>query len=171
VLTPKSLLREVKVMSPLTEFCEGRFQTVLADNRPGTAAPSRILISSGKVSVDLEKALSDEQRDDVASIRLEQLYPFPARRLRDILRTYPAKTPVYWVQEEPRNMGAWYFIKVKWDEFEMSSQWPLTGVHRPESASPATGSKKTHRLEQDELISAALGTAAAPALPIASGSS
>jgi 2-oxoglutarate dehydrogenase E1 component len=88
---------------------------------------------------------------------MEQLYPFPDDAIRSALSAYPAGTPVYWVQEEPRNMGGWYFVKVKWDEFGLASDWPITGIYRPESASPSTGSKKSHRLEQDELISAAMG--------------
>ncbi len=157
VLTPKSLLREPRVMSPLSEFFDGRFQPVLTDAPDYLSQPSRVLISSGKVGVDLEKARQEGGRDDVSLIRIEQLYPFPDDAIRAALSTYPAGTPVYWVQEEPRNMGGWYFVKVKWDEFGLSSDWPITGIYRPESASPSTGSKKSHRLEQDELINAALG--------------
>ena len=116
-----------------------------------------MLLSTGKVGIDLEKARQADERTDVSLIRLEQLYPFPERQIREVLNSYPAGSPIYWVQEEPRNMGAWYFIKVKWDEFGLSANWPLTGVHRPESASPSTGSKKSHKMEQDELIFAALG--------------
>ena len=157
VLTPKSLLREPLVMSPLSDFYDGRFQSVISDNRESHAGLTRILISSGKVSIDLEKARQEQGRDDIALIRVEQLYPFPNEEIQRILSGYPDDIPVFWVQEEPRNMGAWYFVKVKWDEFMLSSNWPLTGVHRPESASPSTGSKKTHKIEQDELIRTALG--------------
>ncbi len=157
VLTPKSLLREPLVMSPLSDFYDGSFHPVLPDKLTRAAGPKRVLIASGKVAIDLEKVRESEGRDDVALIRMEQLYPFPEKQIREILQQYPSDTPVFWVQEEPRNMGAWYFVKVKWDEFGLSSNWPLTGVHRPESASPSTGSKKSHRMEQDELLSAALG--------------
>ncbi len=157
VLTPKSLLREPLVMSALADFYDGRFQTVLTDSRTLPTQPARILISSGKICIDLEKAREEGNREDVALIRLEQFYPFPVNEIRRALSEYPLDTPVCWVQEEPRNMGGWYFMKVKWDEFGLSADWPLTGVHRPESASPSTGSKKSHRMEQDELIHAALG--------------
>lgn len=160
VLTPKSLLREPLVMSPLSDFYDGSFQSVLPDTRSFEQPPARVILSSGKIAVDLEKARESDNRDDVALIRMEQLYPFPEQQIRKALSSYPTNTPVFWVQEEPRNMGAWYFVKVKWDEFGLSSSWPLTGVHRPESASPSTGSKKSHRMEQDELISAALGVRA-----------
>ena len=158
VLTPKSLLREPLVMSPLEDFTGGRFQKVLPDYRGQRTGLSRILLSFGKVGVDLEKARQELGRDDIALIRIEQLYPFPHEEIQELLDSYPGKVPVYWVQEEPRNMGGWYFVKVKWDEFGLAANWPLTGVHRPESASPSTGSKKTHKLEQDELIRTALGS-------------
>ena len=161
VLTPKSLLREPLVMSPLSDFNGGSFQSVLPDSKTFNSPPTRIIISSGKVAVDLEKAREKNGRDDVVLIRMEQLYPFPEQRIREELSKYPSDTAVFWVQEEPRNMGAWYFVKVKWDEFGLSSTWPLTGVHRPESASPSTGSKKSHRMEQEELINAALGASVA----------
>ena len=99
----------------------------------------------------------EQGRDDVAVIRMEQLYPFPYEELTRELSKYPAQTPVVWVQEEPRNMGPWYFVFTRWAEFELDRQWPLAVVSRPESASPSTGSKKTHKIEQQEIISAALG--------------
>ena len=157
VLTPKSLLREPLVMSELAEFYDGGFKPVLPDSQAPRSGLSRILLSSGKVAVDLEKARQEHSRTDIALIRIEQLYPFPHKEIQELLSGYAADVPVYWVQEEPRNMGAWYFAKVKWDEFGLATKWPLTGVHRPESASPSTGSKKTHKLEQDELIRTALG--------------
>jgi 2-oxoglutarate dehydrogenase E1 component len=158
VLTPKSLLREPLVMSPLTDFTEGMFQPVMPDASAAASTPSRIIIASGKICIDLEKARAEQSRDDVVLIRLEQYYPLPSEALRALLESYPADIPVVWVQEEPRNMGAWYFMKIKWDESGLAEDWPLQVVCRPESASPSTGSKKSHKLEQDELIRAALGT-------------
>ncbi len=159
VLTPKSLLREPKIMSNLDEFYSGTFQRVIADTEvPGHNAPDRIILANGKISVELLKEREKTKRTDVAIIRLEQLYPLPFTQIQEILGCYPPGTPVYWVQEEPSNMGAWYFMKVKWDEFELCRNWPLQVISRPESASPSTGSKKTHQIEQEELIKAALGT-------------
>ena len=165
VLTPKSLLREPDVMSSLSEFYSGTFQRVIADTVvPGPAKPARILLCNGKIGVELIKEREKTKRDDVAIVRLEQLYPLPVPQIKQILETYPPGTPLYWVQEEPSNMGAWYFMKVKWDEFGLAKQWPLEVISRPESASPSTGSKKTHLIEQEELKKAALG---APARKIA----
>lgn len=158
VLTPKSLLREPKVMSPLNEFLSGRFQRVLPDPVvTPEMSPARIVVCSGKIGVELIKAREEQGRDDVAVIRMEQLYPFPYDELTTELSKYSAQTPVVWVQEEPRNMGPWYFVFTRWAEFELDRQWPLAVVSRPESASPSTGSKKTHKIEQQEIISAALG--------------
>jgi 2-oxoglutarate dehydrogenase E1 component len=158
VLTPKSLLREPFVMSSLTEFTSGRFQRVLPDETVrGNASPARVLLTAGKIGVDLLKARASDDRDDFAVIRVEQLYPLPHKEIEACLSQYPSGTPIFWVQEEPRNMGAWYFMKVKWDEFGLEEKWPLKVVCRPESASPSTGSKKSHKMEQDELMADAMG--------------
>jgi 2-oxoglutarate dehydrogenase E1 component len=153
VLTPKSLLREPLVMSNFSEFTSGRFQRVLPDPRASEIAnPAKIVICSGKIGIDLLKAREERGSDDLAIVRLEQLYPFPKRDIERILGQYPAGTPVVWVQEEPRNMGAWYFMRMKWDEQELSQDWNLSVACRPESASPSTGSKKAHAIEQAELL-------------------
>ena len=160
VMTPKSLLREPKVMSPLEEFYSGTFLRVIPDSFvPKHAKPSRVILCSGKIGVDLFKACDETGRDDVAVIRVEQLYPLPVKQIRELMAQYPASVPVYWVQEEPSNMGAWYFMKVKWDEFGLDRYHKLQIISRPESASPSTGSKKMHKLEQAELIDEALGVA------------
>ena len=159
VLTPKGLLREPLVRSPLEDLCEGSFKPVLEDPEFDPKQKySRIVITNGKIGVDLTKARTATGRKDIALIRLEELYPLPADEIRRVLQQYPADTPVYWTQEEPRNMGAWYFMKVKWDEFGLEDDWKLTGISRPESASPSTGSKKMHKMEQEELINEAMGS-------------
>ncbi len=160
VFTPKSLLREPFVMSPMEEFTSGRFQRVLPDTGcTPESNPARILLTAGKIGVDLLKARKRDKRNDFAVIRVEQLYPMPHKEIEACLSQYASGTPIYWVQEEPRNMGAWYFMKVKWDETGLSDKWPLKVVCRPESASPSTGSKKSHKLEQQELMDEAMGVA------------
>ena len=166
VFTPKALLREPLVMSNLDAFTTGKFERVLPDPEVlPSDQPARIIIASGKVGVDLLKERTAQDRKDFAVVRVEQLYPFPADQIREILNTYDASTPVFWVQEEPRNMGAWYFVRVKWEEFGLDDQWKLRVVCRPESASPSTGSKKAHKIEQRDLFSEAMGEAKAPATP------
>jgi len=160
VLTPKSLLREPFVMSPISSFTSGTFKRVLPDEEVrGEMNPERVLLTAGKIGVDLLKERAQTGRTDFAVIRVEQLYPLPHKEIEACLSQYPSGTTVYWVQEEPRNMGAWYFMKVKWDEFGLEAKWPLKVVCRPESASPSTGSKKAHKIEQEEIMTAAMGVA------------
>ena len=157
VFTPKSLLRESDVMCDLDTFTSGTFQPVLGDPEfEKHSQPTRILVGNGKVMVDLSKERTESGKN-VALIRLEQFYPLPVERVREELERYPAGTQVFWVQEEPKNMGGWYFIRVKWEEFGFEETWPLKLVSRPESASPSTGSKKMHKIEQAELLEACLG--------------
>jgi 2-oxoglutarate dehydrogenase E1 component len=157
VFTPKSLLREPMVMSEIADFCSGSFRQVITDTAVDPPNVSRVLVCSGKVAVDLAKQRESTERDDFAILRVEQLYPLPSAEIEAALETYPEGAEVFWVQEEPRNMGAWYFMKVKWDEAGLQDRWPLRVVSRPESASPSTGSKKMHVIEQQELLAEAIG--------------
>ncbi len=157
VLTPKSLLREPLVASSMEQLTEGRFLRVLPDPlADDMTKPHKILLATGKVAVDLIKQRGETTNSEAAIVRLEQLYPLPHAQLASVLETYPKGTPVIWVQEEPQNMGAWNFIKVNFGN-SFYDHWPLAGkVTRPESASPSTGSKKTHQIEQEELLANAL---------------
>jgi 2-oxoglutarate dehydrogenase E1 component len=154
ILTPKSLLRHHAAVSPLNELAEGAFRRVLPDVATDPASVTRVALCSGKVYYDLEKARTDLARSDLAIVRVEQLYPFPAKELARVLDAYPQQTPIVWVQEEPANMGAWQFMQVHWAN-EMPGLPPLSGITRSESASPATGSTWTHKHEQDDLIARA----------------
>jgi 2-oxoglutarate dehydrogenase E1 component len=164
VFTPKSLLREPMVASPVADFESGCFQRVLPDPDKPAGNVSRILLCSGKVGVDLIKARKGEEGDhaNFAVIRVEQLYPVPKAEIAEALEAYPADTPVFWVQEEPRNMGAWYFIKVRWDDLGFEQRWPIKVISRPESASPSTGSKNAHKIEQADLLRDAMGKTVQP---------
>jgi 2-oxoglutarate dehydrogenase E1 component len=155
VMTPKSLLRHPAVISRLEECATGHFQPVIADSNHGDV--SRILLCSGKVYYDLEKHRADHGRKDVAILRLEQLYPLRLELLKSLLSRYGEGTPLVWVQEEPENMGAWRYIRMRLGE-KAFGRFPLTGVHRAESASPATGSASAHKREHDELIASAFGS-------------
>ena len=155
MMTPKSLLRHPAAVSTLGECARGRFQTVLPDPRDLSARRiKRLLLCTGKVYFDLEKARQDQKRDDVAIVRIEQLYPFPVDDLRTALAPYPAGMPAFWVQEEPENMGAWRFLRCLTGE-KLVDRFPLSGIYRPAAASPATGSKKIHDLQQERLIAEA----------------
>ncbi|MBW3543790.1 MAG: 2-oxoglutarate dehydrogenase E1 component, partial [Planctomycetes bacterium] len=161
VMTPKSLLRHRRCVSSLEDLSQGRFQRVLDDVRgqdSGEAAgeTDRVLMCTGKLYYELEAQRAELGRDDVAVIRLEQLYPFPADDLRSVLAKYPDGTKLRWVQEEPRNMGAWRFVRARLGS-RAFRRLPLGSICRPPSASPATGSKTSHQLEQDKLLAEAFG--------------
>jgi 2-oxoglutarate dehydrogenase E1 component len=156
VLTPKGLLRHKEAVSTLEELSQGQFQPVLAD--PRVTSPQevrRIVLCSGKVYYELDQFRIDHNRHDVAILRLEMLYPFPRRELQAALKPYRAGTPVYWMQEEPENMGAWRYLRALAGE-ELFDSYPFSLVARPESASPATGSHSSHEIEQEALLYNAL---------------
>jgi 2-oxoglutarate dehydrogenase E1 component len=156
VLTPKSLLRHPRVVSPLDEFTVGRFQRVIGDPVATVGPWSRVLLTSGKMYWELVENREAQQRPDVAIVRLEQLYPLSREQLAAALTPYTDGTPVYWVQEEPENMGAWHFLKLAFGE-KLLGRFPLAGIARPPAASPATGSTSSYRLEQEELHARSFG--------------
>jgi 2-oxoglutarate dehydrogenase E1 component len=156
VFTPKSLLRHPQCTSSLDDFVAGRFQRVIPDVR-GTKNPAKVLLCSGKVYYDLEKRRAELGREDVAIVRIEQLYPLPDVYLRHAIEDCHDGTPVVWVQEEPENMGAWRLMKARLGSM-LFGRFPLSGVCRAESASPATGSASCHKLEQQELLERAFAS-------------
>jgi 2-oxoglutarate dehydrogenase E1 component len=157
VMAPKSLLRNPAAVSPLDELAGGRFQRLIpeAEVEPGEAR--RVLLTSGKLYYELAAARREANRRDLAILRLEQYYPLSAELLEASLAPYADGTPVFWVQEEPRNMGAWSYLRSAFG-CDLFGRWPFACVSRPESASPATGSAAAHKKEQAELIAAALGS-------------
>ncbi len=158
VMSPKSLLRHPKVVCSLEELADGSFQRIIPDTLQNRT-PTRILLCSGKLFYELEKYRQDNQRNDVAIMRIEQLYPLPDAIVEKALATYEAETPVYWVQEEPANMGAWRFMHSRFGDV-IYGHHPFSYVGRPASASPATGSHNSHKQEQDQLIAEAFGDSA-----------
>jgi 2-oxoglutarate dehydrogenase E1 component len=159
VMTPKSLLRHGRCVSALAELASGRFRRVIADEQVKPADVERILLCSGKVYYDLLKRLEELKRTDVAIIRLEQFYPLPESQLDEALRPFADETPVYWVQEEPANMGAARYLQAKFGHRLMGRfDWSI--IAREESASPATGFSGAHALEQEALLKQAVPGAA-----------
>jgi 2-oxoglutarate dehydrogenase E1 component len=150
VMTPKSLLRHPRVISSLADCAHGSFQRVLGDTVAKNA--QRVLFCTGKIFYELDKFREDNKRSDVAIVRVEQLYPLRLEELQTALAAYPSNVPAFWVQEEPENMGAWRHMLV---QFGARLNRPFSGIYRPASASPATGSTASHRAEQLELIEAA----------------
>lgn len=167
VMSPKSLLRHPKVVSKVSEFYEGSFQEVIGDEaRTGKAASAveRAVLCSGKVYFDLLAAreqMDAKEAAKIALVRVEQLYPFPAHKLTPELKGYKNLKSVVWCQEEPKNMGSWFFAKPRLDEMLEAAglDVPVRYAGRDERASPATGSEKVHAIEQKQLVSDALGLA------------
>jgi 2-oxoglutarate dehydrogenase E1 component len=157
VMTPKSLLRSPRAVSKLRDLSEGSFQEVLDDPLQPKKA-KRLILCSGKIFHELMAAREERKDLSTAVVRVEQLYPFPAPRLAAILKAYKSASEVAWVQEEPRNRGAWLFVK---DRFALDfPAVTLSYIGRAESASPATGSHSRHEREQRQVVAAALAGAA-----------
>ena len=155
MMSPKGLLRSAKSASPLEDLAQGGFLQVIPDGEAVPAQVKRVLLCSGQLYYGLVQRREDERRDDVAIVRLEQLYPLPQEELAAALAPYGADVPVMWVQEEPENMGAWYYLKVRFGD-RMGGR-PFGGAYRVASASPATGSSASHKAEQAELLDEAFG--------------
>jgi 2-oxoglutarate dehydrogenase E1 component len=156
VMTPKSLLRHPRAVSSLDECATGRFRRVIPDDNPKRPNVEGVLLCGGKIYYELEKERSDRSRQDVAIVRMEQIYPLPMAELTAALAPYKDGTPVYWVQEEPENMGAWRFLLARFRD-ELFDRLPFAGIYRRASSSPATGSASSHKLEQKELLMQAFG--------------
>jgi 2-oxoglutarate dehydrogenase E1 component len=156
VFTPKSLLRHPGMVSVADELTTGAFREVIGEQ--SAIAPDRVervLICSGKIYYDLLAGREQRQSDRVAIVRLEQSYPFPAKQLQDQILRYGAGADVVWVQEEPLNMGPWRVVSDFIQPLLDPSRRRLRYIGRPESASPAAGSYKTHEKEQKEIVESA----------------
>jgi 2-oxoglutarate dehydrogenase E1 component len=161
IMTPKSLLRHKACVSSVKDLVEGQtFQRVLDDTGSlvGGKKVRRVVLCTGKVYYDLLQARDERDIKDVALVRVEQLYPFPAEELKQTLAQYP-NADVVWCQEEPYNQGAWFFMDRRLEsvlvDIKHKSSRPRY-VGRPEAASPATGSLKRHSIEQAQLVDEAL---------------
>ena len=143
LFTPKSLLRHPECVSKIEELEEGRFQEFIEDEK-NPKKPKRLLMCTGKIYYDLKKYRDENDVKDVAIVRLEQLYPMPMKKLNEILKKYIDCEKV-WVQEEPKNMGAWTYL-LRYKEFQ---EFKL--ISRKSAASPATGYASVHKEEQDKI--------------------
>ncbi|MEP7339130.1 MAG: multifunctional oxoglutarate decarboxylase/oxoglutarate dehydrogenase thiamine pyrophosphate-binding subunit/dihydrolipoyllysine-residue succinyltransferase subunit [Acidobacteriota bacterium] len=155
VMTPKSLLRLPAAVSSLDQFTSGGFLPVIGD-AISPANVERVLLCSGKVYYDLTAELEKNKTDRIAILRLEQFYPFPLTLLQRWLGSYTKAQELFWVQEEPQNMGGWNFMRPRLEALLTDNQ-ELRYVGRAASASPATGSYTIHQLEQQALVKEALG--------------
>ncbi len=153
VMTPKSLLRHPLVASSPRELAEGGWQAVIDDMEAGERSDEirRLVLCSGKVYVDLVSSEFRPKSPNIAICRIEQLYPFPADEIAQMLRRYPKLQEVVWVQEEPENMGAWEFARPILSEL-VRGQWRLRYIGRSRSSSPAEGSAARHALNQEAIV-------------------
>ncbi|KAA1260796.1 2-oxoglutarate dehydrogenase E1 component [Rubripirellula obstinata] len=156
ILSPKSLLRHPKCISPLEIIATGSFKKILSDRKVKLPNARRLLLCTGKVYYDLLAARTEKKIDDVAIMRIEQLYPLTRDELLDSMNGLPEGSDVVWVQEEPTNMGAWPYLKLNYVD-DISVKYDVHRVSRVESASPSTGSMASHKLEQADLIEEAFG--------------
>jgi 2-oxoglutarate dehydrogenase E1 component len=161
VMTPKSLLRNPHSASPGKELSEGKFQTIL--EQPGlgekTDKIERVVLCSGKIAVDLASELDSDENNTAPDwlhvLRIEQLYPFPKHEVKEILNRYKHLKEIVWVQEEPRNMGAWTYIDSRITDVAPNDV-DVHYIGRPERSSTATGQPDVHKQEQDQIVKQAL---------------
>jgi len=157
IMTPKSLLRHKDATSELAELARGEFQTVIGETRAiDPKKVKRVVVCSGKVYYDLLATRRDREADEVAVIRVEQLYPFPHKALATELKLYPRATEIVWCQDEPANQGAWFHVQHHILE-NMGEGQRLGYAGRPASASPAVGYYAKHNEQQKALLDAAFG--------------
>jgi 2-oxoglutarate decarboxylase len=153
ILTPKSLLRHPRCVSRMEDFTRGFFEPVLSDAE--AAQPDRVvqvLFCSGKIYYELAAEREKRGAWNTAIVRLEQLYPWPEQEMEAALWRYPSTAEIVWVQEEPRNQGAFLFVRDRLEPMLAQTRRTLRYAGRPEAASPSTGSAKRHAQEQAAVI-------------------
>ncbi|WP_206490245.1 multifunctional oxoglutarate decarboxylase/oxoglutarate dehydrogenase thiamine pyrophosphate-binding subunit/dihydrolipoyllysine-residue succinyltransferase subunit [Rhodococcus sp. KRD162] len=157
VFTPKSMLRNKAAVSNIEDFTDGKFHSVFDEPTYDTgtgdrSAVKRVLMVSGKLYYELLARKQKDNRDDVAIVRVEQLYPVPVHRIREALESYPNATEFRWVQEEPANQGAWPFFGLALPELMPEKLVGIKRISRRAMSAPSSGSSKVHAVEQLEII-------------------
>jgi 2-oxoglutarate dehydrogenase E1 component len=152
IFTPKSLLRHAEAVSPLREFTHGHFAELLSDAAIAPDRATKVIFCSGKIYYELLAERRKQGLEDAALVRLEQIYPWPADQIEDLLWRYPSTAEVVWCQEEPRNMGAFLFVRDRMQPLLDPTRRALRYAGRPEAASTATGSGARHKQEQAAVV-------------------
>ncbi|GAA1691600.1 multifunctional 2-oxoglutarate metabolism enzyme [Mycolicibacterium murale] len=157
VFTPKSMLRNKAAVSDIKEFTEAKFQSIMeepayTDGEGDRSKVQRILLCSGKLYYDLAARKAKDKREDIAIVRVEQLYPLPPRRLGRTLDAYPNAQQFYWVQEEPANQGAWPTFGLALPELLPEKLTGIRRVSRRAMSAPSSGSSKVHAVEHQEIL-------------------
>jgi 2-oxoglutarate dehydrogenase E1 component len=159
VMSPKSLLRHPRAVSNLTELASGGFQEIIPDSVTDPKKAESLILCSGKIYYELLEEKEKTKNERSAIVRIEQLYPFPGKKLANLIRSYPNLKTLVWAQEEPKNMGAYASLYFRISETllkEGLGKLVLNYVGRGERSSPATGSVYRHKVEQAEIVKNAL---------------
>ena len=158
VISPKSLLRNPKATSSLKDLTKGSFKCVIDDEVKNKPSITKVVLCSGKVFYDLKDRQNSEQKDNIAIVRIEQLYPFPYDDLEEILMEYKNVKDIVWCQEEPQNQGAWFSHRHRLQRVldRLGKDKEITLVSRPPAAAPAVGMMKLHLEQQSNLVTEAL---------------
>jgi len=156
LMSPKSLLRHPAAVSAVSAFTESDFQPIIPDPSPDPEQVDRVVLCSGKLFYELAAVRESAAVKNVAIVRLEQLFPLEAKALLGALSRYRDGIDVVWVQEEPRNMGAWDYIEPSVGSL-LAGRYSFSVIARAPSASPAAGSATRHKLEQESLLNQAIG--------------
>jgi 2-oxoglutarate dehydrogenase E1 component len=146
IFTPKSLLRHPLAISAKSDFTGGQYQRIIDDKNNVPGKVTRLVFCTGKIYYDLLRRKNELGATDIVIVRIEQIYPLPIAEIEAIVKKYITAVKIIWVQEEPMNMGAWYFIRNE------LSTLPIEGIYRHPSGSPAVGLHELHQKEQDEII-------------------
>jgi 2-oxoglutarate dehydrogenase E1 component len=164
IITPKSLLRHKDATSPLEEFTNGKFHTVIGETEAlDPKKVTRVVLCTGKIYYELMAHRREQKITNTAIVRLEQLYPFPEEALKAELAKWPKAKELVWVQEEPRNQGAWYWLASRHHiDHSVASGQALFLVSRPASASPAVGYYAKHNAQQKAVIEGAFDKLKSP---------
>lgn len=153
VMTPKSLLRHPRAVSSIEDLAKGSFQEVISDTIDKSKVDTVVFVS-GKLYYELLEEREKTKKENIALVRLEQIYPFPGKQVIEVLKSYPKAKTLIWAQEEPKNMGAFQHVYFKFVEVVQKAGLQLRFEYagRPEKASPAVGSVHRHKIEQAEII-------------------
>ncbi|GLW06265.1 alpha-ketoglutarate decarboxylase [Microtetraspora sp. NBRC 13810] len=158
VFTPKSLLRHKAAASATADFTTGAFQPVIGDRTVDPAGVRKVVLSSGRIYYDLAAARDKRERNDVALVRLERIYPFPTEELQAELSRYAGDVELVWAQDEPLNMGPWPFLTLKFTENpDTLGGRSISRVSRKPNSSPAVGSHSAHETEMERIIDQLFG--------------
>ncbi|MCF6137485.1 2-oxoglutarate dehydrogenase E1 component [Pseudalkalibacillus berkeleyi] len=159
IMTPKSLLRNPRVASTPKEFTDGEFKPVMRQPNHDTKKDKvkRLILCTGKVAVDVQTEMesSDQNWDWIDVLRIEQLYPFPEDEIIEQLEQYENLEEIIWVQEEPKNMGAWFYVESRIKSIA-SNRVTISYIGRPDRSSPAGGEPDVHKREQERILNQAL---------------